>query len=76
MPGVGCWCWQHLAMPTRLHTGRLVAHACETTGLDDFGEAAWQAGLERLADSLADSLAVEAALSELGREIVAGECVM
>jgi len=59
-------------MTTRLHTERLVAHACETTGLDDFGEATWQAGLERLADSLA----VEAALNELGREIVAGECVM
>ena len=59
-------------MTARLDTELLVTQACETTGLDDFGEDTWQDGLERLADSLA----AEAALNELGEQIVAGECVM
>jgi hypothetical protein len=59
-------------MNARLDTELLVAQACETTGFDDFGGDTWHEGLERLADSLA----AEAALNELGEQIVAGECVM
>jgi hypothetical protein len=55
-----------------MNTEQLVNQACELTGLDDFGEATWQEGLERLADALAD----EAALNELGEQIAAGEIVM
>jgi hypothetical protein len=58
-------------MGTRLDTDLLVAQACDAAGLDDFGEDTWREGLERLADSLA----AEAALNELGEQIVAGECV-
>jgi hypothetical protein len=53
-------------------TERLVEEACDTTGLDDFGEDTWREGLERLADSLA----AEAALNELGEQIAASECAM
>jgi hypothetical protein len=55
---------------TRLDTERLVAEAYAATGLDDLGEDTWQEGLERLADSLA----AEAALNDLGEQIAAGEC--
>ena len=47
----------------------IVSQARETTGLDDFGEDTWQEGLGRLADSLA----AEAALNELGTQIAIGE---
>jgi Sulfotransferase family len=56
---------------TRIDTEQIVNQAHEATGLDDLGEDTWQEGLERLADSLA----AEAALSELGEQIAAGECV-
>jgi hypothetical protein len=56
----------------RLDTAQLVAQACATTGFDDFGEDTWQEGLERLAGSLAE----EAALTELGTDIAAGEITM
>ena len=49
----------------------LVATALDATGLDDFGEATWRDGLERLVDSLD----TEARLHELGEQIVAGEIV-
>jgi hypothetical protein len=51
---------------------RVVDQARETTGLDDLGEDTWQEGLERLSDSLVS----EAALSELGEQIAAGELTM
>jgi len=51
---------------------RVVAQAGETTGLDDLGEDTWQEGLGRLSDSLVS----EAALSELGEQIAAGELTM
>jgi hypothetical protein len=57
---------------SRLDTEQLVARAREATGLDDLGEDTWQEGLERLADSLAG----EAALTELGGQIAAGELTM
>jgi hypothetical protein len=57
---------------TRLDTERIVAEAREATGLDDLGEDSWQEGLDRLADSLA----AEAALTELGEQIAAGEVAM
>ena len=59
-------------MTARLDTEVLVSEACTTTGLDDFGEDTWQEGLERLADSLA----AEAGLNELGEQVVTGECAM
>jgi hypothetical protein len=46
--------------------------AAEATGLDDFGEDTWRDGLERLVASLLE----EAALTELGAQIAAGEAVM
>jgi len=48
---------------------RLVAQACETTRLTDFGEDGWQTGFERLVDALCR----EAALNEIGIQIAAGE---
>jgi hypothetical protein len=59
-------------MSTRLDTERIVTEAREATGLDDFGEDSWQEGLDRITDSLA----TEAALSELGAQIAAGELTM
>jgi Sulfotransferase family len=49
----------------------LTSMALDATGLDDFGEATWQEGLERYVDSLN----TEAHLHELGEQIVAGEIV-
>ena len=57
---------------SRLDTERIVSQACESTGLDDFGEDTWREGLERLADSLAET----GALNELGGQIAEGECTM
>src|SRR5678815_514740 len=48
---------------------RLVAQACETTRLTDFGENSWQTGFERLVDALCR----EAALNEIGIQVAAGE---
>jgi hypothetical protein len=50
---------------------RLVESALAATGLDDFGEPAWQSGLERYVDSLNN----DARLHELGEQVVAGEIV-
>lgn len=50
----------------------LAAQAVDATGLDDFGEPSWREGLERLNGSLIE----EAALTELGGQIAAGEAVM
>jgi len=50
---------------------RYAERAADATGLDDFGDDSWRAGLERLLASL-DS---EAALNDLGRTIVDGEIV-
>ena len=57
---------------TRLDTERLIADAREATGLDDLGEDSWQEGLERLADALAG----EAALNDIGMQIAAGEITL
>jgi hypothetical protein len=54
---------------TQLDAKQLIADACEQTGKDDFGDDAFGEGLERLVDSLVN----EAALSELGEAVVAGE---
>jgi hypothetical protein len=51
-----------------LDADRLVGQACETTGLDDFGEPTWQDGLERLVGALRE----EGRLNELGVDIAAG----
>jgi hypothetical protein len=59
-------------MGATLDTEQLVAQARSATGLDDLGEDTWQEGLERLADSLAE----EAALNELGEQVAVGECTM
>src|SRR5438876_5381832 len=50
---------------------RLVEAARAATGLDDFGEPAWQTGLDRYVDSLNN----DARLHELGEQVVAGEIV-
>jgi hypothetical protein len=52
-----------------LDSKRLVAQACETTGLEDFGEASFQDGLERLLVALRE----EAELNEIGLQIALGE---
>ena len=57
---------------TLLDADRLRAQAHDTTGLDDFGEDGWQEGLERLLAAARE----EAALTELGEQVVAGEVVM
>ncbi len=54
---------------TPLHVGTLVDEAMQTTGFDDFGEATWRDGLERLVAALRD----EARLNPLGTDIAAGE---
>lgn len=54
-----------------LDVDRLVERATEATGLDDFGESTWRAGLEQLVPALRD----EARLNELGEEIAAGGIV-
>jgi hypothetical protein len=48
---------------------RMVEEAVATTGLDDFGAAGWEEGLDRLLDSFA----AEAQLNDLGVEIAAGD---
>ena len=48
-----------------LDADRLVDQAINTTGLDDFGEATWRDGLDRLVPALRD----EARLNELGEQI-------
>ena len=55
-----------------MDTQRIVDEAHAVTGLDDLGEDSWQEGLERLADSLAS----EAALTDLGEQIAGGELTM
>jgi hypothetical protein len=52
-----------------LDPDRFVAHACDATGLDDFGGDAWREGF----DVLLDALQSEARLNELGGTIVEGE---
>ncbi len=47
----------------------LVAQATAATGSSDFGDGSWRDGLERLTAALRE----EARLSDLGREIAAGE---
>jgi Sulfotransferase family len=59
-------------MSERIDTTRVVDDARAAAGLDDFGEDTWQEGLERLADALA----AEAALTELGAQIAQGELTM
>ena len=59
-------------MSERIDTQKVVDDARATTGLDDFGEDTWQEGLERLADSLAS----EAALNDLGLQVAQGEMTM
>ncbi len=54
---------------TPLDADRLVAEARQATGFDDFGEASWRDGLERLIVSLRE----EARLNPLGVEIAAAE---
>lgn len=49
----------------------LLARATEDTGLNDFGDSAWQEGLDRLLDSLSH----EAHLHELGTAVVTNEIV-
>jgi hypothetical protein len=51
-----------------LDADRLVAQACDATGLDDFGEPTWQDGLGRLVGALRE----EGRLNELGVDIAAG----
>jgi sulfotransferase family protein len=58
-------------MSALLESERLVEAARAATGLDDFGEPAWQTGLERYVDSLNN----DARLHELGEQVVAGEIV-
>lgn len=53
----------------RLDRDALVSEAIAATGLDDFGEASWVEGLDRLLDDLRD----EARLHELGVEVAATE---
>ena len=60
-----------MAEPT-LDAETLTSMALDATGLDDFGEATWQEGLERYVDSLN----TEARLHELGEQIVAGEIIV
>ncbi len=48
---------------------RFASEAVESTGFDDFGDDTWQEGLERLVDAMVD----EAALNELGMQVVANE---
>jgi hypothetical protein len=55
-----------------LDVDSLAAQAVDVTGLDDFGEPTWREGLTRLNAALID----EAALTELGGQIAAGEAVM
>jgi hypothetical protein len=57
------------ARVTDLDAKQLIAQACDTTGLDDFGADGWQEGLERLVDALRD----EGKLNELGAAVVGGE---
>ncbi len=52
-----------------LDAKQLIADACEQAGSDDFGDDSYREGLERLVDALVN----EAALSELGGAVVAGE---
>ncbi|HEX4491237.1 MAG TPA: sulfotransferase [Acidimicrobiia bacterium] len=59
-------------MSVRIDTQKVVDDARAATGLSDFGEDSWQEGLERLADSLAS----EGALNELGFQIAQGEATM
>ena len=54
---------------TALDADRLAAEAMQATGLDDFGEATWRDGLERLVVALRE----EARLNPLGVDIAAGE---
>ena len=53
----------------RLDPARLIGDAIDQAGSDDFGEAGWEEGLDRLADSLQ----LEGRLSELGVEVAAGD---
>ncbi|MBI1815193.1 MAG: hypothetical protein HYR72_09460 [Deltaproteobacteria bacterium] len=55
----------------RFNRDQLVADAMNATGLEDFGEATWEEGLDRLLDDLVS----EARLNELGVAIVASEVV-
>ena len=61
-----------MSLEAVLDVDSLAAQAVEATGLDDFGEPSWREGLTRLNAALAD----EAALTELGGQIAAGEAVM
>jgi hypothetical protein len=55
--------------PARFDRHRLVEEAVAATGEDDFGDPAWQEGL----DILLDSLVEEARLNDLGVEIASAE---
>src|SRR5262245_32250366 len=52
-----------------MHAKDLLEQSCDATGLDDFGEASFAEGLDRLVDSLNN----EAALTEFGGALVEGE---
>ena len=54
-----------------LHVGALVEQAVSRAGSDDFGADTWQEGLEVLVRSFDE----EAALTELGEEVVGGQIV-
>jgi hypothetical protein len=55
----------------RLQADRLAEEAIAATGEDDFGEATWQEGLERLLAAQVE----EARLNDIGVEMAAGEAV-
>ena len=55
----------------RLNRDRLVGEAIERAGSDDFGEATWAEGLDRLLDSLTN----EARLHDIGVEVAANDVV-
>lgn len=58
-------------MGDRLDVDQIVAQAVAAAGVDDFGNTTWREGL----DCLVDSLEHEAALTELGRDVVQAELV-
>ncbi|HUI28531.1 MAG TPA: sulfotransferase [Candidatus Kryptonia bacterium] len=55
-----------------LDPDQLVAQANEATGLEDLGEATWREGLDRLSTALQE----EAALSDVGVQVAAGDLLM
>jgi Sulfotransferase family len=54
-----------MTLKQRFNSESLIAAACEEAGSDDFGDAGWQPGLERVADGLVN----DARLSVIGVEV-------